>query len=779
MPDEIPIPERYKDLGALGSGAMAEVRRVWDQVLDRAVAMKILRERLATNKLARARFQKEARAIARLQHPSIVPIHEIGALPDGRPYYTMKEVVGRTLKDLIATASPDEGLTRRMLEALHRASEAVAFAHANGVMHRDLKPDNVMLGDYGEVMVVDWGLARIVSDADVRPLHGPGLASTADFTSAGTITGTPAYMPPEQAHGQAITPASDVYALGAILYEIVCGRPPFVGPTTWVVLLQLKSGPPRPLDEVRAEARRPPAPEDLRHLVETAMARAPEARYPDASRFAAELGAWLDGARRRERALARVAEADALAPRIEAWRRSAERDRAEAAHRLHGVLPYAPVDDKIAAWRLEDAASAADRAADRAELERIQTLRAAVAEDPHLVEAHQRLADYHLRRHAEAEAAGDRRAALEHETLLTHHDRGAHAAWLRGTGTLSLVTDPPAHATLYRTVEEDRRLVPRLHSAMQTPISNLELPRGSWLVVLQAPGFVETRYPVCLERGARWDGVAPGATQPTVVRLLPEGALGPDEVYIPAGPFVFGGDPDVHRPVPRQIRWTDPWIVARYPVTNRDYLAFLNALAAEGRIAEAMRHAPQERSANPTEAGIQIYRWDGRRFDIGTDKSGDRWELDGPVLMVDFVGASSYAAWKAARERLPWQLLPETVWEKAARGADGRLRPWGDHLEPTWCNMRDSKPRPLPSPVTDFPMDESVYGVRGVAGNCRQWCADTVRPQSDEWSAGTQHILRGGCWLDSPRGARVTVRDALAEHIRTDLGGFRLGRPVG
>ena len=84
----------------------------------------ILRERLATNKLARARFQKEARAIARLQHPSIVPIHEIGALPDGRPYYTMKEVVGRTLKDLIATASPDEGLTRRMLEALHRASEA-------------------------------------------------------------------------------------------------------------------------------------------------------------------------------------------------------------------------------------------------------------------------------------------------------------------------------------------------------------------------------------------------------------------------------------------------------------------------------------------------------------------------------------------------------------------------------------------------------------------------------------------------------------------------------
>jgi serine/threonine-protein kinase len=201
---------------------MAYLHRVWDPDLARSVALKLMRPELAVDPAARRRFVREARATAGLQHPGIVPVHDLGHLPDGTPFYTMKEVQGRTLAQVIAEAlagrrgaGPSGWTLRRLVEAFHRVCDAVAYAHAQGVIHRDLKPSNVMLGPFGEVMVVDWGLARRVGpaaghedddapgDPDLAGDRGDagdaGDAGTA--THAGMVSGTPAYMPPEQAEG--------------------------------------------------------------------------------------------------------------------------------------------------------------------------------------------------------------------------------------------------------------------------------------------------------------------------------------------------------------------------------------------------------------------------------------------------------------------------------------------------------------------------------------------------------------------------------------------------
>ena len=182
--------ERYEDLGRIGEGAMGEVRRVKDRYLGRIVAMKILKEGGQVKGL-RDRFLAEAATTSQLEHPGIIPIYDIGE-QDGRPYFTMREIRGRTLTEVIREVHDSSGAGqwtaaggwtfRRLLAAFGAVCEAVAFAHDRGVIHRDLKPDNVLVGDYGEVTVVDWGLATLTPGAHV--------------------VGTPAYMPPEQAWGR-------------------------------------------------------------------------------------------------------------------------------------------------------------------------------------------------------------------------------------------------------------------------------------------------------------------------------------------------------------------------------------------------------------------------------------------------------------------------------------------------------------------------------------------------------------------------------------------------
>jgi serine/threonine protein kinase len=202
---------RYELLGLLGRGGMGSVYRARDRELGREVALKVSAVPVPSpGELERLR--REAQILARLEHPGVVPVHDLGLLPDGRLYYAMKLVRGTRLDEHVGAAT----LPAR-LRIFERICEAVAFAHAQGVVHRDLKPDNVMVGAFGEVLVLDWGVAKVVGVAEGAA--EPAAPAAGGGTAAGTVLGTPGYMSPEQARGDVdrIDQRSDVYALGAIL----------------------------------------------------------------------------------------------------------------------------------------------------------------------------------------------------------------------------------------------------------------------------------------------------------------------------------------------------------------------------------------------------------------------------------------------------------------------------------------------------------------------------------------------------------------------------------
>jgi serine/threonine protein kinase len=198
------LDDRYTITGVAGRGGMGTVYVARDQVLGRDVAVKVLD--VADHKGSRAaRLTREAHILARLDHPGIVPIHDAGLLPDGRAFYVMKLVRGRRLDEVLAGAAPQA----LRLDLFGRVLEAVAFAHAHGVVHRDLKPENIMVGGFGEVFVMDWGVAQD-GGADAEP----------------AVVGTPGFMPPEQAGAREVDARADVFALGAVLAQMIGDQPP-------------------------------------------------------------------------------------------------------------------------------------------------------------------------------------------------------------------------------------------------------------------------------------------------------------------------------------------------------------------------------------------------------------------------------------------------------------------------------------------------------------------------------------------------------------------------
>ena len=786
--EQIPaLPPRYEYLGPIGKGAVGEVVRVLDHALNRVVAMKILRRRHSRSARARHRFLTEAQATAQLEHPGIIPVHDVGRLPDDRPFFTMKVVRGQTLRSVVqelhgepAPGVPPRWTLRRVLGAFRTVCEAMSFAHSAGVVHRDLKPANIMVGDFGEVRILDWGLARVLErpgeGAEAGAPEGVVLDPGEDGSREGGVAGTPAYMAPEQARGElsAVGTPTDVYALGAVLYEIISGHRPYQDLPDHEVIAAVREGPPEP---PRARLQ---VPRVLQRICSHAMARDPRDRYPDASALAREIAAFLDGDRRRSQAARLVKEARRLQPEIASLRRRADELEDEAAALL-GALPlHAPAEDKAPGWSRQDAARARRLEAARAEFRYLELLGSALGHHAELVEARELLAQHWRERHARAEEAGDPEAAL-HELRLRSHDTGRHAAYLAGRGWLSLETDPPgAEVRLHQFVPRLRRLVLRDQGSLgHTPIRRHPLARGSYLLELRHPDRATVRLPVSIEREADWDRIPPGTDEALPVWLPPASLLGPEDRYVPAGWTRLGGDPAAPTGRPASRRWLDPFVIRRHPVTNREYIAFLDDLVARGREAEALRHAPQQPAGAGESLGAQI---DGRhpdgRFFLRPDGDGDVWEPDWPVVLVDRAGAEAWCAWEAARTGQPWRLPGRDEWEKAGRGVDARPLPWGDFLDPTFCCMRDSHAaRPLLAPVQAFPADESPYGVRGLAGNAIDWVRDELRVGSGA-GAGRIGLICGGSWYSIPQLVRLANALQTDPSHRSHFLGFRAARSL-
>jgi eukaryotic-like serine/threonine-protein kinase len=268
------LPEPGYDVGAvIGRGGMGEVVTARDRRIGRDVAIKRM---LGTSADARQRFLREAQVQARLDHTSVPPVYEIGIGADGQPFFTMKQLAGVTFAQRMRERAP----LQRLLRAFADVCLAVGYAHERGVVHRDLKPANIMLGDYGEVYVLDWGIARVLVEPD---------------PDAGTLLGTPGYMAPEQCKGEEATPASDVYALGSILFEILSGEP--LHPPGVAAILSTVSD---PTASPAARTTSRDVPPELDRICLDALAADPTAR-PSARSLGDQIERYLDGDRDLER----------------------------------------------------------------------------------------------------------------------------------------------------------------------------------------------------------------------------------------------------------------------------------------------------------------------------------------------------------------------------------------------------------------------------------------------------------------------------------------------
>lgn len=334
--DTIPVIDKYAIRTEIGSGGMGRVYMANDPYIRRKVALKVLRDTQSDED--KARFLEEAQITGQLEHPNIVPVHDIGFTKQGQLFFLMKLVHGRSLEEILDGIREGDGAVRsayslpRLLQILENVCSAVAFAHSRGVIHRDLKPANIMLGDYGEVQVMDWGLAKSGNvknrpqphhhHHDHHPASFPrnryhqGMKAVMEHnhpevnlseavnimrsdsniwgTRRGTVAGTPAYMSPEQARGDLdeLDERSDIYSIGAILYEMLTGSPPVLASTESEIVQEVINGNIQP-PAIRAPTKR--IPEELSRIAMRTLATAPEERYQTIIDFQHDLRSFLDG----------------------------------------------------------------------------------------------------------------------------------------------------------------------------------------------------------------------------------------------------------------------------------------------------------------------------------------------------------------------------------------------------------------------------------------------------------------------------------------------------
>ncbi|MCG3135193.1 MAG: Serine/threonine-protein kinase PknD [Planctomycetes bacterium] len=750
---------KYEVLDLLAEGAEGRVYLVRDHDMRRHVAMKVMHPETARNPRHVQRFLAEARRTASLDHSGIAAVHDLGYSASGELYFTMRLVEGRTLREVIdALRAGDEPTVRewtivRLVQALQRAASAIEFAHFNGLLHRDLKPENIALGDFQEVLVLDWGLSKRLGHdeaAAASPFPPEGLK----VTQLGAVKGTPMYMSPEQARGavDVLDERADVFSLGALLYEILTHCPPYDGNTVEEVLAHAKAGRVVPIE---ARLRGRDVPRTLVATAERALSSDPGDRHQSAREFAEDLQDFLEGTKERE---ARAAEAGRLregASRLEKRRKDllAEGVRLDglAADLRRGLAPHAPQEEKSRLWQLEDAAVRTRVEAADAQARAMDMVSQALALDPESRPTRELCALLYFERFLDAERKGNLEDAAWLMRMVERYNDGPLDAVLRAAGSVLVTSSPDgARVTLRARAEQGRRLRPAATIELgRVPVVHGELPLGPCELLVQLAGYETARIPMKLRRGEQ---------RMVHVTLLPSGTVPHGYAWVPGGPFLSGPElTEVH---------VDDFMIGERPVLLREYARWLDDVFArdpEG----AAAHVPW------VESHGALLRIDGGRHVFCPPSPVSRRPIvehpDLPVVGVSRASAEAYADWLTQTTGRRHRLPSEAEWEKAARGTDGRLYPWGDAFDPTFCSMIDSTAGHANlRPAGAFRDDESPYGVRDMAGGVREWCRDDV-------DAGRrQAVCRGGAWYLRPKECTVTSRWIVDADTRNPGVGFRL-----
>ncbi len=735
------LTERFELGEELGRGSVGVVCRARDRVLDREVAVKRMRADLINHRRHRPRFLREAAICGGLVHPNIVPIIDVGRVGDA-PAIVMSVLAGRSLRTLLRAGHLSR---RRLLNAFTQACHGVAFAHSQGVVHRDIKPAHVFIGDFGQVVLTDWGLAkRVALQEDAPP-------PPRDVTRVGDIVGTPAYMAPEQAEGRldAVGRRSDIYALGAVLYEILTGTRPYEGSRSAEVLEALREGPPEP-PSVRAPHRNIPA--ALEAVCQRAMARDPRDRFENALDLAANLEGFFEpqGSPPDDRATDPLMDAEETA--------TVHADATAARHLAEGRAEAAAFEREVQAAdalqvqaiRLRTALDAEAPRAARGDIHALEAqarrrldqaawhlgqavdqLEQAAVDPMHTFAARAGLATLHRDAWRAANRAGDRVSAGYHRARAERWDDGPLSAELAGRAALSVRT-LPAGARVEVTAIDDDGPIWRPGAVVVeglSPLSPRTIGAARLRLRLESPDGLIARLPL---------RAAAGATQAVEVHLPRSADVPPGFVFVAGGRFLGGADDLAPGAGPPREIEVDDLCMARQPVTIAEYIEFLEDLLVVGADIEPL--LPRSKGAPLVSLEAATVAW--REASLSPQA---------PVHGVSHGAAQAYAAWLGRRLAAPIRLPTEEEWAYAAGGVDGRAFPWGDVFVPGIADTRRRGARG-PAAVGLFVEDESPFGLRNMAGGVREWTATVDEDAPDRF------MLRGGSWRSQPETCRIGAR---------------------
>lgn len=830
------IPERYRNPTTIGAGGIGVVTSCLDPNLGRRVALKTLRRKYAENPSLRQRFVREARVMSQLEHPNIVPVHELGERPDGTVYFTMKQVHGESLEwvlQQLADGDPkyqaDYPLTR-LLDIFGHICQALAFAHSRGAIHRDLKPDNVMIGAFGEVQIMDWGLVKVVGGGERLAAADGEAEQNPETTLEGQVAGTPLYMAPEQARGEIdrLDQRSDIYSLGAILYRILTRRNYLAGKDVKTILALVQTENPVPPHRLRMGRGR--VPRELSAICLKALAKRQEDRYQSVADMLADLD-------RHQRGLAVSVYKPSTSTRFLMFCRRHPILGMSAATAVALFLFLLAADSVVRQQRYGDMLVSARLYKSEGDAAFGQAV--ALLEQWQAVQNGLRLKDP-----APAEMALAARQAAMHKRGQSNYDISRLLYAQMVELTKAPVLDQlrflrPRHPDGRRRRVSEQRLLPvcqdivdsyrrqidctllaadfaetqRLFELMDpwvrfTP-GGYDLAFHLWRANIQRrlAGFgtleITANRPAAALRlyHLRGDLAVPDFTRPDQHggMDLSVGALQPGSYLLlvdapgfpgVVAPFHIGHAEErrLHIHIPERIPEGMVYVPAgpailgggQSPVYRRKEIELPGFFIKQFEVtfAEYLEFWRQETDAARREACMAYVQ-----FEDTAVSPAPAWTESGellpplepgfPVVGIAKRAADAFCAWRSRREGREVRLPTADEWEKAARGADGRTYPWGNRFRWDYAHLEQNPgggANRLYAIPGSFPVDRSVYGVFDLGGNVREW---TSTPFPDSLR---RHQIKGGSLAVGQRYAASAHADS-APAIPTDVG-FRYVMPL-